>query len=143
MEERQQKNWFGRNWLWVLPVGGCLTIILLFVFGIGALVFGVSKVVKNSTPYEYAFDLAKNDLTVQEALGAPVITDGLFQGNISIKNDRGEADLKIPIKGENNEGTLVVVAHKDDEDWVYEKLYVLIKDTQEEINLIDKTLEGN
>ncbi len=42
MENAQQKSWFGRNWRWVLPVGGCLTVILLFVFGIGALFFGVS-----------------------------------------------------------------------------------------------------
>ena len=43
MEEVKQKSWFGRNWVWVVPLGGCLTIIALFVLGIGALVFGVSK----------------------------------------------------------------------------------------------------
>jgi len=38
-EHTQQKNWFVRNWLWVVPVGGCLTIILLFVLGVGAIFF--------------------------------------------------------------------------------------------------------
>ncbi|WCO01486.1 cytochrome c oxidase assembly factor Coa1 family protein [Psychroserpens ponticola] len=142
MEEVRQKSWFGRNWLWVLPVGGCLTVIVLFVLGIGAVFYGVTNVVKNSTPYEYSFDLAQNDIRVQNALGAPIITNGMFQGEISLKNNRGEADIKIPIKGENGQATIIVLATKENDEWIYEKLYVLIKASQEEINLIGKNLEG-
>jgi len=51
MEVQQKKSWWGRNWPWVLPVGGCLTVILLLVFGVGAIFFGVTNALKNSTPY--------------------------------------------------------------------------------------------
>ncbi|MCD2258013.1 cytochrome c oxidase assembly factor Coa1 family protein [Psychroserpens luteolus] len=143
MEHVRQKSWFGRNWLWVLPVGGCLGVILLFVFGIGAAIFGVSKIIKESEPYEYAVEAAKSNSDVQLALGEAIDTDGLFQGNMTLNNSTGEADIRIPIKGENGKGTIVVLAEKNGDDWTYEKLYVIIKQTQEEINLLEKSMEGD
>ena len=143
MEEVKQKSWFGRNWLWLLPVGGCLTIILLFVFGIGAIFFGVTNAIKNSGPYEYALKETKLNDDVAYHLGDPIETNGIMQGNISLQNsDSGHVDIKIPIKGSEGEGTIFVVGEKIDGEWVYEQLYVLIKETQDEINLIDKNLEG-
>ena len=142
MEVQKQKSWWGRNWPWVLPVGGCLTVILLFVFGIGAIFFGVTKALKNSTPYEYAVDLASNHSDVMEVLGSPVETDGMLSGNISLNNDGGDVDFTIPLRGPNGKGSLVVKGEKIDGEWIYEKLYVLIKEGNEQINLIDKTLEG-
>ena len=142
METVKQKSWFGRNWPWVIPVGGCLTVILLFVFGVGAAIFGVSKALKNSTPYAYAIELASDHPEVAAALGENIESDGMFKGDISLKNNNGHADLKIPIKGEKGKGTIVLKGDKFDGVWTYETLYIVIKDTQEEINLLDKTLEG-
>jgi len=142
MEEIKQKSWIGRNWMWVLPVGGCLTIIVLFVLGAGAIFFGVSKMFTSSTPYEYAMNQASSNSEVIAILGEPIESDGIISGNISLKNDDGEADFKIPIKGSNGKARIVVVGKKIYGKWEYEKLYVLIKETQEEINLLDKNLEG-
>jgi len=142
MDGQKKKSWIGRNWPWVLPVGGCLTVILLFVFGVGAIFFGVTKALKNSTPYEYTVELAKNDPQIIAALGDNIDTDGMFSGNISFDDDGGDADFVIPIKGSKGKGSLVVTAEKIDGEWVYEKLHVLIKETQEQINLLDKVLEG-
>jgi hypothetical protein len=65
----------------------------------------------------------------------------MISGNISIKNNTGIADFSIPIKGSKGAGRIVVVAEKKDGKWMYEKLYVLIKETQEEINLLESVLE--
>ena len=142
MEDVKQKSWFGRNWAWVLPVGGCLTIILLFVFGVGAIFFGVSKMFTTSTPYEHAIQLAKNNTNVIEILGEPIESNGIISGNISLNNDDGEADFTIPIKGPNGKARITVVGEKVYGKWTYEKLFVLIKETHEAINLLDKNLEG-
>lgn len=142
METVKQKSWFARNWPWVIPVGGCLTVILLFVFGVGAAIFGVSKALKSSTPYTYALEKATDNPEVIAALGQDIEPDGMFKGDISLKNNEGHADLKIPIEGEKGKGTLVVKGEKYNGDWDYEELYVIIKETQEEINLLDKALEG-
>jgi hypothetical protein len=142
MEEVKQKSWFGRNWPWVLPVGGCLTIILLFVFGVGAIIFGVSNAITNSTPYEYAVEQAANHPDVIAALGEGIETDGIMQGNISIQNtDGGQVDISIPLKGSKGEGSVAIKGEKIDGVWHYESLYVIIKETQESINLLEKALE--
>ncbi|AXT18772.1 hypothetical protein D7030_05945 [Flavobacteriaceae bacterium AU392] len=138
----RKKSWFGRNWPWVIPVGGCLTIILLFVFGIGAAIFGVTKLITNSTPYSYALELAKDDSNVISILGDPIETNGIMSGSLSFENNDGEVDIKIPIKGPNGEGSIIVIGEKYDGEWIYEKLYVLIKETNEKINLLEKALEG-
>ncbi len=138
----QQKGWFSRNWIWVVPTSGCLVIILLFVFGIGAAIFGVSKIFTGSVPYEYAIEQAINNPHVIEQLGSPVETAGIMQGNISIKNDTGEVDIKIPLKGSKGKGSVIIKGDKIEGEWIYEELYVLIKETNEKINLLDKTLEG-
>ena len=142
MSEHQQKSWFGRNWGWVVPVGGCgcgcLVIILLFVFGIGAAFFGFSEMVNNATPIEYAVEQASNNKKVIDALGNDVENYGIPSGNISLDNSDGSIDFTIPIKGNNGKGTLVIKGIKVDGEWIYEDLYVILKETQEEINLLEK-----
>ncbi|WP_282134714.1 cytochrome c oxidase assembly factor Coa1 family protein [Seonamhaeicola maritimus] len=136
MEETNQKSWFGRNWPWVLPVGGCLTLIVLAVMGIGTLFVGVSKMFTSSAPYEYALSEASNNAEVIAVLGEPIESDGIISGNISLKNNDGEADFSIPIKGLNGEGSITVVGTKIGGEWTYKLLYVTIKETQEQINLL-------
>ena len=141
-EVTQQKGWFGRNWLWVVPVGGCLTIILLFIFGIGAVIFGVSNAITNSSPYEYAVDQASNHSIVIELLGDPIETAGMLSGNISLNDDGGIVDFTIPLKGPKGKGSVTIKGEKIDGEWIYEELYVLIKETNEKINLLNKILES-
>ncbi|CAL2102621.1 conserved protein of unknown function [Tenacibaculum sp. 190130A14a] len=144
MSEQHQKSWFSRNWLWFIPVTGCLGIILLFVFGIGTVIFGVSKMINNSTPVEYAIKKASENEYVIESLGTSIEKYGITSGNISLNNNDGEVDFSIPIRGEKGEGTLVVRGIKTDGVWTYEDLYVHIKETQEKINLLEneKILES-
>ncbi len=138
----QQKSWFRRNWLWVVPAGGCLTIILLFIFGIGAAIFGVTKLFTESAPYTYALEQASNDERVIQFLGNSIESDGIMQGNISLSNNNGHADITIPIKGTKGSGSVTIIGEKEDGTWTYEKLFVTIKETNEQINLLDKNLEG-
>lgn len=138
MSEQGQKSWFGRNWLWFIPLTGCLGFILLIILGLGAAFFGVSNMINNATPVEYAIELAtKNELVIKN-LGEPIEKYGIPSGNISLTNDDGDVDFSIPIRGNIGEGTLVVRGIKIDGEWVYEDLYVRIRDTQEEINLLEK-----
>ena len=142
MEVVGQKNWFGRNWLWVVPVGGCFTIILLFIFGIGAAIFGISKAVKNATPYAYAVEQASTNASVIDFIGEPVETAGIMSGNISIENDYGSVDISIPLKGPYGKASVIVKGEKIDGTWIYEELYVLIKENNEKINLLNKFLQS-
>lgn len=142
MEEIKQESWFKRNWKWAVPVGGCgcgcIAIILFFVFGIGATLFGVSKMFDEATPIKYATELAFKNPKVITSLGDAIEKQGIPSGNISLNNDNGEIDFSIPIKGTKGEGKIIVNGLKMNGKWVYEDLYVLIKDSQEQINLLEK-----
>jgi hypothetical protein len=146
MEEVQQKKWFQRNWIWALPVGGCgcgcLGLVLFFVFGIGAAFFGLATVFDEAVPVKYATERAYSSPKVMEALGDIIEKEGIPSGNISFNTDDGEIDFSIPIKGAKGQGTITVKGIKMQGNWVYEDLYVTIKETLEEINLLEKVVEG-
>jgi hydrogenase maturation factor HypF (carbamoyltransferase family) len=140
-EEVKQKSWFKRNWIWVVPVSGCLTLVVLAALGIGSLFYGVTKVMTNSEPSEYAMELTQNSAEVVIAIGDNIQKDGMTGGSVSYNNGLSKANLQIPIEGSKNRATIIVKAHKEDDQWIYEELYVLIKESQEQINLLNKTLD--
>ena len=145
MEVIQEKNWFQRNWMWAVPVGGCgcgcIVIILFFVFGIGAAFFGFSKLFNESTPIQYAKEQTFNNPEVLFKLGNDVKSTGIPSGNISTNGNNGEVNMSFAIKGSNGEGTVIVKGIKSDGIWVYEDLYVVTKETKEQINLLEKSTE--
>ena len=143
MEEQIRKSWFKRNWLWFIPTMGCLTLIVLFFLGVGALVFGVTNMISESTPAQYAIEKASENTSVIELLGEPIVKNGMASGNINFSNNTGDADLRIPVSGPKGEGFIRVVGESYDDEWTYEKLYIVIKETNEKINLLEKSLEGD
>jgi len=144
MEEHQkQKSWFSRNWPWVVPVGGCLTIIILFFVFLGSVIFGVSKVISNSTPYEDAISRAQEDEYIIQLLGEPIEKNGIVQGEISIENGTGLANISIPIKGPKGEAKVYVVGTKEHDEWTYSELYVVPEETNEQVDLLWEENQNN
>ncbi len=136
METIQQKGWFARNWGWAVPLGGCLTLIILFFVFLGSMIFGVSKLMTNSTPSQDAIDKVNEDEYVISILGTPIESNGIMSGNISYHNSTGSADMSIPIKGPKGEAQLYVVGTKENEQWIYSEMYVIIDETDEQIDLL-------
>ena len=139
MEDYNQRSWFARNWPWVLPVGccsGCLLMFILFIGGIGATMFSVFSEFKGSTPVDEVLITVNANPKAIEFLGTDIISDGFPSGNISFDNDNGEVDFLLPVSGSKGEGTLTVNGIRVDQKWVYEDLYLTIKETQEQINLL-------
>ncbi len=142
MTQSHQKNWFGRNWLWFIPLSGCLGIIFLFVFGIGAAIFGVTKIISDLSPVSYALEKVNNNKEAILVLGNNIDDNGFPQGNINIQNENGEVDFEIPIKGDKGEGILILKGIRVNEKWVFEELYIRIKGKQQRIDLLEKALES-
>jgi hypothetical protein len=137
MEEHiQQKSWFSRNWGWAVPLGGCLTIIILFFVFLGSLIFGVSELITESVPYQDALVKVNEDEYVVNILGEPIETNGIMNGSISYKNNTGSADISIPIKGSKGEAQLYVIGTKQNDQWTYKEMYVIIDETDEQIDLL-------
>ncbi|WP_074406941.1 cytochrome c oxidase assembly factor Coa1 family protein [Aquimarina megaterium] len=132
----QQKSWFARNWGWAVPVGGCLTLIVLFFIFLGSLIFGVSELITESTPYQDALVKVNEDEYVVNILGEPIETNGIMNGSLSYKNNTGSADISIPIQGPKGEAQLYVVGTKQNDQWTYKEMYVIIDETDEQIDLL-------
>ena len=136
-----QPSWWKRNWKWVVPLGGCLTIILIIIFLLGSLFYGVTKVLEDSQPYEYAFEQINQDEQLIELLGSPIEKDGMVQGNINWRNGEKSADMNIPIAGPKGKGMLYIIATGNDDDgWNYDKIEVVVKDHQN-IDLLEDRWE--
>ena len=131
-----RKSWWERNWKWFVPTG-CVSILLIFVVFIASIFFGVTSMMTNSDAYKGAMIQVQQNKLVIEKLGTPIEDDGMTSGNISTNNDSGNCDLQIPIKGPKGKATLFIVAEKKG-TWKYSEMTVLIKNTNEEIDLLKK-----
>lgn len=136
--EEQRKNWFGRNWKWALPTFGCLTFIVLSIIFAITLYTGVSTLFKDSEPYEMAMQSLNSNEYVIEKLGQPIEADGMFKGSINYENNNASADIQVPVKGSKGEGTLTVIAQKENDIWSYILMQVELDDNDEIINLLDE-----
>lgn len=131
-----RKSWWQRNWKWFVPTG-CVSILLIFVLFIVSIFFGVTSMMTNSDAYKGAMTEAQKNKLVIEKLGSPIEDDGMTSGSINTSNDNGNCDLQIPIKGPKGKATLFIVAEKKG-TWKYSEMTVLIKATNEEIDLLKK-----
>lgn len=134
--EEPKKNWWQRNWKWFVPTG-CLTLIALFVVFIVTIFFTVTSMLKESTPYVEAFDKVTHHSYVIEQLGEPIEQSALIEGQISLKNNTGDADIRVPLKGPKGEGMLHVIGTKTNEVWTYSKMEVKFTKSNEVLNLLE------
>jgi hypothetical protein len=138
----ERPSWWKRNWKWAVIVGGCLTIIILFIGLIAAGIFGVTKMFSGSEPYTYALEKTTTNEQVIELLGEPIEIIGMMQGSLNFSNGDGEADISIPIKDPNGKGKIYIVGSKRNDVWTYSELEVRIEENSEVINLLDENLDG-
>ncbi|MFT6415997.1 MAG: hypothetical protein ACJARZ_001339 [Dokdonia sp.] len=137
----EQPSWWKRNWKWVVPVGGCLTLIIVGIILIVTIVFGATKIISGSGPYQDSVAKAQNNEQVIELLGEPIETVGIMQGSISFKNSNGDANIRIPIKGPNGKATIYVVGEKRNDVWTYSEQEVRMEQNNEVIILLNEGLD--
>jgi hypothetical protein len=131
--QQPRKNWWARNWKWLVPTG-CLSLITFAVLFFVCIAFFVFSILKSSDVYKTAVARAKSNQRVVTALGTP-IEEGMFvSGKTNVNGASGEADLGIPISGPKGKATIYAVATKSAGEWIFSKLVVKI-DNGETIDL--------
>ena len=139
MEDYNQKSWFSKNWPWVLPLGccsGCLVMFVVFVLGSGVALFNVMDEVIEMSPVEEIVTKAENNPKVITLIGENIEASGFPNGNIAMQNGDGDVDFSIDVRGSKGEGTLYATGIRANEKWVFEELYIIVKETGEQINLL-------
>jgi hypothetical protein len=133
--EVPQRSWFGRNWIWVLPVG-CLTPLVVCCGGGALIVSIVMGTLKSSDVYKEAVAKAQNSPEVIKALGQPIQPSYWVGGQFQVTNDSGTADLISPLTGPNGSGTLHVVGTKTAGKWTYSTMEVQLPNNQGTVDLL-------
>lgn len=135
-DQRNDNNWFTRNWKWAVP-SGCLVVLVIFGLFAGGIVYFVFKMIKQSDVYDEAVQIVCEHEAVIDSLGTP-IEDGWFvSGSINVSGPSGDADLAIPISGPYGEGTIFAVAQKKAGRWQYQVLEVQVQGQDERIVIIE------
>jgi hypothetical protein len=116
----------------VLAIVGAIVLILLFVAGVVAAVFGIMK---SSDVYQQAVQVATHDPRATAALGSPITPSWFLSGNISVAGPSGSADLAIPVSGTQHKGTIYVVAKKEAGRWRYQTLELAVDGQEQRIDL--------
>ena len=132
-ELNEEKNWFQRNWKWLVPTGCMIPILcVVCIIGMAALVFGV---IRSSAVYTDALSRTQAHPEAIRLLGEPITDGWLPSGNVETTNGSGEADLEIPVSGPNGSGTLYVRATRSNGLWEYEELSLAVDGQSERIDL--------
>jgi len=142
MNRQPDKNWWGRNWKWFVPVG-CLGSLVLFAGFITLIMCFVFGMMKSSDAYKDAVSRAKAHTAVQKSLGTPVEEGVFVTGNININGPSGQANLAIPISGPDGKATVYVVAAKSAGQWTFTTPVVELKETKQRIDLLAQGGEHN
>jgi hypothetical protein len=129
-----RKNWFGRNWKWLLP-SGCLFILLTAIAFAAGVFFLVVGMMKESGAYKVAVTRARENPAVIEALGTPIKEGWLPSGSSHSVGPGGDANLAIPIRGPKGKATIYVAAMEVAGIWHFDTLVVEIGDTHKRIDL--------
>lgn len=128
-------NWFGRNWKWAVPVGclGLCAMFAVFFLGIFMVVFGT---LRSSEVVKQAVTKAEAHPEVARRIGTPIDIGWLVSGSINTTGPGGEANLKVPISGQNGKGALYIVAEKKADRWAYTTLEVEVEGSDERIDVL-------
>lgn len=109
---------------WKGAVIGCVALLLVAVFGIAGILFFVFSAIRNNQVFSEAMRRVRTNPQVTARLGTPIESGWLVNGNLSIKNSKGQAHLSIPIHGPRGGAVLYLDAFKESNHWRYTRLEV-------------------
>jgi hypothetical protein len=135
MTEQVRRSWWGRNWIWVVPAGCLIPVVLCggFVVLILAIVFGA---IKSSAPYTESLAAVKQHPQVRELLGDPIEPEFFVSGNINVSGSSGDADISYSVSGPKGSGTVYVVAEKAAGEWDFKTMALESAETGDRIDLL-------
>ena len=119
---------------------GCGGLLLLGTLFAGVLFFVITGAMKSNEPYKEALRRSQNDARVVAKLGAPIKSGWFVGGSISTSGGSGQADLTVPLKGAHAEGSVHVVATKENGAWKYQRMHFRADDGTE-YDLVSPAIE--
>ena len=130
-----QKNWFKRNWKWLIT---SLTVMLLFLgllstSKLGGNIVGIAKVYSESEVCDNALEIARKDTKVIQLLGE---LEGLkklaiLEGSHKYSNNYNSLNITVDVSGSKEikgiRCKMDILAERNGNDWKYKSIKIRIK----------------
>jgi len=133
----QPPGWFERHaWKLLLIIIGVVGLSMLSCCGgVGYLVW---QLFRSKAVYELSVGRAESDPRVAEAMGEPIEAGWFMQGSIRVQGDRGQASLRIPLRGSKQSGDVLSQAIRRDGQWRLRYLAVEVGPTRGRMVVVDR-----
>lgn len=126
---------------WIAPI--------IIVLAIGIYLFSSSGMTKISTDfiqaysdqtlYENAIEKANENQKVLEKIGLikPIGNMTILNGEVNYTNENQTVYSSIKVEGNNGKGSMDIVANRENEKWIYEKINIRIQDSEKNKETIE------
>ncbi|MFD2917985.1 cytochrome c oxidase assembly factor Coa1 family protein [Psychroserpens luteus] len=131
----QNKNWWQRNWKWLIPSTVIMFGLLMFLFsGLGGAATDISKAYAEKDLYNNAFEKVKANDKASKVLGElqPIDNLAILEGSVNYSNDNKTIKSSIRIVGSKARGKLDIIADKVDDVWGYKLINVRVKQPKDQ-----------
>ncbi len=128
----ERPSWWKRNWKWAMPVGGCLTVIIITIILFVGGIFALADQIKTSTGSDEALLDAQQNPEIIAILGEPIESNGFGQFNVFINNGVKTSNSLTPIKGPKGEGVIQISSREENGKTVYD-LYIFTAEGSDEV----------
>lgn len=133
-----RKNWWQRNWKWVMPVGAlALIFIILNVINIGGMP-DFAQAYNDPELCQNAVDMANKNERVNTVLGTiePIDKLAIMEGNAKYSNKGNAVDITARITGTKGSAKMDFSADKVAGKWQYKWIKIRIKKPEEQIRIV-------
>jgi hypothetical protein len=134
-----EKSWWKRNWKWFVPISGIFMICIVFVSGIDGSLTDYAQAYTDASLCQTAIDTANKNERVIDVLGhlEPIDKLAILEGNARYSNNNHMVNLTVRVTGNKGKAKMDVAAEKHGENWTYKNIKLRIKDTGEEIPVVE------
>jgi len=136
----QHKNWWQRNWRWLIPVAVIASGLLLLLSSVvGSAATDISKAYAQKDIFNDAFDLVKNHTEASSILGElePMDNLAILEGAVNYSNNNQNFNASFRIVGSKARGKIDITADKINDVWVYKLIKVRVKQPEDKRQTIE------
>lgn len=140
----EEKNWWNRNWKWIIPVSILIVISISVFFSsrMDGVATDLVQAYMDTELYENAIIKANSNTKIVELLGEiqPIDNLAILEGEVEYTNNNKTVYSSVRIVGTKGKANMDISAERIDDFWNYTKINIPIKSPPEKrqtINLLE------
>ena len=135
-------SWWKTNWKWFVPtciVLFTITATLMATISIDGTASTFAQAYSEDSLYTKAIEKVNTNQRAKKVLGEiePIGKLAILEGDAKYTNHNKSVEITVRIEGNKANGKMDISAYKKGTEWQYKKITIRIKQSKEEITIID------